>query len=416
MAAPRENLVFLLGKRFLFSKHSGNFVALITWVSIAGVALGVLALTVVTSVINGFEGELTRVITGVNGDIVLYTRGSPFRAQEEMEAKIRSVVPEIEALTPAFVTQLMVSGPGGVSGAVLNGVDFKSTGAVTEIPERLVAGKLPEKNGEWIVASELAERIDVKVGDVIRLILPFVGEGDKASNESVDHLSPRAVEGKVVGIASLGMYQYDSKFVYGSLTDVQDFLKEKGRITSYNIKLKHGASVERATEVLSDHFGYPFRAKHWGELNKNVLYAIRLEKVVIAILLTAIVIVAAFNVVSTLMMMIHDKAKEMAILKAMGFPRQSVFMLFCAVGGGIGAAGVVLGIVAGLGLNEVIASTRLIDLPADVYYIGFLPVVVRWNEIALIGLLALGICLLAAMYPARRIARRSPLEGIRYEN
>jgi lipoprotein-releasing system permease protein len=170
-----------------------------------------------------------------------------------------------------------------------------------------------------------------------------------------------------------------------------------------------------ASDRLSDAFGYPFRAKDWSQLNRNLFYAIQLEKAVIAIILTVIVVVAAFNVVSTLMMMIHDKGREIAILKAMGFLPSQSFLLFCILGLGIGAVGTGMGVVSGLGLGWVLKATRWIDLPADIYYIGFLPVIVRWSEVALITGVALVISFLATLYPSRMISKRSPLEGLRYE-
>ena len=150
-------------------------------------------------------------------------------------------------------------------------------------------------------------------------------------------------------------------------------------------------------------------------LNKNLLYAIQLEKAVISIILTAIVIVAAFNVVSTLMMMIHDKTKEIAILKAMGFRPSQGFMLFCMIGLGMGIIGTIFGVLIALGVNEFLAKTKFIHLPADIYYIGFLPVVVRWREVGLIAVVAILISFLATLYPGWTVARRTPLDGLRYD-
>jgi lipoprotein-releasing system permease protein len=211
------------------------------------------------------------------------------------------------------------------------------------------------------------------------------------------------------------MYEYDSKFLFMTLEGVQKFLDQPGRVTNFNIKLKPGEDSRAASDRLSKSFAYPFKAKDWGQLNKNLFYAIQLEKVVIAIILTVIVIVAAFNVVSTLMMMIHDKTREIAILKAMGFRPSQSFLLFCLIGVGIGAVGIVLGVAGGLGVGWFLATTQLIHLPEDIYYIGFLPVVVRWQEIGLIALIALLIAFLATLYPSWKVSRRSPLEGIRYE-
>ncbi len=415
MRVRRLGVVPLLGRRFLFSKASDGFLSFIAWVSIVGVALGVLALTVVTSVINGFEGELVRVITGMNGDVILYSR-EPFSDAERVVEKIKKVVPESEAITGSFTAELMASGPNGVAGGVIEGVDLETVGSVTVLPRRIVSGRLPQSDQEVVLGSGIASRIGAKEGQKIRLVIPFVEDLEEGDEGRVGAVSaPKAIEVTVSGIAKMGLYEYDSKFMFARLEAVQTWLKQADKLTTFKIRLPRGQTARAVSDRLSDHFGYPFRAKDWSQLNKNLLYAIQLEKVVIAIILTAIIIVAAFNVVSTLMMMIHDKTKEIAILKAMGFKPSQGFRLFCVIGMGIGAVGAGVGVLLGLGINEVLERSRLIELPADIYYIGFLPVVTRWSEVTLIGVLALVICFLATVYPALSVARKSPSEGLRYE-
>jgi lipoprotein-releasing system permease protein len=414
----------VLARRFLLSKASDRFLSFIAWVSVTGVALGVLALVVVTSVINGFEGELVRVITGMNGDIILYSRGEPIRDADKIEAKIRKVVPDTQDVTASFVTELMAAGPQGTAGAVLEGLDLESAPRVTNVTRQVVRGALPAADDEIALGTAIAERIGAEVGGEIRLIAPFLGDAERAQSaekgsgedeEDPVGLQPRVIKMRVTGLVKMGMHEYDSKFVFATLPAVQKFLDQPGRVTAFKIRLSGKADSRRAADRLNDNFGYPFRAKDWGQLNKNLFYAIKLEKAVIAIILTVIVIVAAFNVVSTLMMMIHDKTKEIAILKAMGFRRGQSFRLFTLIGMGIGAAGIALGVVVGIGINWLLARTRIIDLPADIYYIGYLPVVVRWAEIGLIAVIALMVTFLATLYPAWKVSNRSPLEGLRYD-
>jgi len=368
--------------------------------------LGVLALTVVTSVINGFEGELTRVITGMNGDVLLYSRGEPLKDPSVIESEIRKVVPQVTAVTASFVTELMVSGPQGVSGAVLQGIEPDRIGEVTSIPRRLISGKIPTQEGEVTLGSAIAEKLGATLGTPIRLIVPYTSDKDSA---------PRILNVHVVGIVKMGMYDYDSKFVFMTLGAVQKFLDLPGRVTNFNMKILPGTDSREVSDRLGESFDFPFRAKDWSQLNKNLFYAIKLEKVVIAIILIVIVVVAAFNVVSTLMMMIHDKTKEIAILKAMGFRPSQCFQLFCIIGLGIGAVGTTMGVLGGLGLGWVLERTRWIHLPEDIYYIGFLPVVVRWMEIGMIACIALLIAFLATLYPSWSVARRSPLDGLKYD-
>jgi lipoprotein-releasing system permease protein len=404
--------VFTLAWRFLMSKASDGFLSFIAWVSVIGVALGVMALTAVTSVMNGFEGELVRIITGMNGDVVLYSRGEPITDQDEVAEKIRSQVPQVEAITPSFVSEMMVSGPSGVAGMVLEGVDRETLGQVTAIPDRVIRGTFPVAENEVMVGDALAERIGVKPGSDIKLIAPFLGDPETGVNGAGD---PRVIPVKVSGVFKMGMYDYDSKFIIARLSDVQRNLSQPGRITTLKMKLARGVDSRAVSDRLRDSFGYPFNAKDWGQLNKNLFYAIELEKAVIAIILTVIVIVAAFNVVSTLMMMIHDKTREIAILKAMGFKRSSAFQLFCWTGMGIGAVGTLAGIALGLAAAYGVGNTRLIELPAEIYPVSYLPVLVRWSEVLLIGGLALIITFAATLYPSWMVARRAPLDGIRQE-
>lgn len=404
-----ESSVFILARKFLLSKHSDRFLSFIAWVSVVGVALGVLALTIVTSVINGFEGQLSQVITGMNGDALLFSKGEPIRDRESIEAQIRKVVPDTQAITASFLAEVMIAGPQAVSGAVLEGFDPTTWGEVTQVPRRVISGRLPNpaaRESEVALGSALAEKIGADVDTELRIIAPFTGGADS---------SPKVLKAQVVGIIKMGMYDYDSKFAFMSLPAVQSFLDRPGQVTNFNLKLAPGASSRNAFNQLSESFGYPFRAKDWTQLNKNLFYAIQLEKAVIAIILTVIVIVAAFNVVSTLMMMIHDKTKEIAILKAMGFRPSQSFRLFCTIGVGIGLVGVLAGVLAGLGLGWVLGQSELVRLPADIYFIDTLPVMVRWNEIAWIAGVAIFISFLATIYPSWSVSRRSPLDGLRHE-
>lgn len=401
-----RSIVLTLARKFLFSKSSDGFLSFIAWVSVLGVALGVLALTVVTSVINGFEGELSKVITGMNGEVILYTRGEPIQQPELIEKDIQRVLSQAEAITSSFVTELMVSGPDGVAGAILDGFDENTIGKVTEIPNSIVDGVFPSSENEIALGSALAERLGAEVGNAVRLIAPFTGNLNAP---------PKATEVKVVGIVKMGMYEYDSKFVFMPLENVQAFLNQPHHVTTFNIKLKPGSDSREASDRLSNSFGYPLRSKDWSQLNKNLFYAIKLEKAVIAIILTVIIVVAAFNVVSTLMMMIHDKTREIAILKAIGLRPFQSFQLFCMIGLGIGAVGTLAGVLVGSGVALLLQKTEWITLPSDIYYINFLPVVLQWREIGLISIMAIFISFLATLYPSWKVSKSSPLDGLRYE-
>lgn len=323
-------------------------------------------------------------------------------------------LPQAKAISVSLITELMAAGPKGTGGVVLEGIDPAAAAKATTLPKRIVRGRMPEKDGEVVLARVLAEKIGADEGSVIRLVIPQIASAG-TEGESRGMGVPKILEATVVGIASLGMYEYDSKYAFAKIGWSQSIFHLENRASTFKIKLPRGDDSRAASDRLSESFGYPFRAKDWTQLNKNLFYAIKLEKIVIAIILLAIVIVAAFNVVSTLMMMIHDKSKEIAILKAMGLKPSQGFQIFAWIGLGIGLVGTAAGMGLGLTLNVILDRSRLIKLPADVYYIDHLPVTMNWSEIAVIGGLSVWIILLATFYPAFRVSTQSPMEGIRYD-
>lgn len=399
------HILFLLIKKFLWSKQSDGFLSLITWVSILGVVLGVVALTVVTSVINGFEAELTRVVTSFNGEVFLYSRGNPISHSEEIEQKIKQTLPQLKSITTSFITELMVAGPHGVAGGVLEGINLETIGNVTDLPKRVVSGRMPQYGNEIVLAVHLAERIGAKEGDIVKLVLPFAGEAQES----------KVFEATVVGQVKVGMYRYDSKFIFAPLSYVQSITGHPDQVTNFRMNLAPRSDLTKATQALTENFGYPFRAKYWGQLDQNLFMAIELEKAVLAVILTAILVVAAFNVVSTLMMMIYDKTQEIAILKAMGLEPRAVFKMFCGIGVMIGTIGTMIGVGVGIGINRLIERWDFVKLPEDIYHIGKWKVIERWQEIVIIVLFAILISFISTLYPAWTIMRKSPLEGLRYE-
>ena len=410
----RFKLSLEIAARFLLTKSSGNFLSFITGVSIVGVCVGVLALLVVTSVVNGFENELIRVISGTQGDVLFYSRGSPIRDQAELERKIKEFAPSITAITGSFMSEVMFNGPNGVSGGIIEGFNSKTFSSVVSIESRLEKDSvMPINDGEIVLGSALAEKLGVAREDSVRIIVPFSGAEEE---EGRGFGAPRVQDFKIVGIVHLGMYDYDSKYAYAPIQSVQQlvFNEQKNFITSLRIKLTDSNLGPEVAAELSQHFGFPYRIRDWSALNKNLLYALKLEKAVISVLLTAIMIVAAFNVISALLMLVYEKEKEIAILRVLGARKRDHFFLFSYVGSFFGIMGTLSGVVLGLISVFVLKETHFIHLPADVYKLEYLPVVIRWTEWSAIALMAFVICFLATVGPAAKIAGRSPLEGLRW--
>jgi lipoprotein-releasing system permease protein len=391
-------------------KTTDGFLSFISWVSVVGVALGVLALVVVTAVINGFEGEIARAVTGLNGSVLLYTRGNTVEDSPVYTRKISDVLGFSVKVAPSLVAEMMISGPRGVVGGVLEGIDPERAAEVTRVLKSIVKGRAPLVNDEVVLGESLANKIGVKIGDEVQLIVPLTG-GDRSES-----FTPTASKAQVVGIAKLGMHDYDSKYFFARLDFVQKLLNLPNRVTTFKIKLDEKQDPVLVSTRLSEAFGYPFRSKPWMHLNRNLLYAIKLEKAVIVILLTAIILVAAFNVVSTLMMMIEDKSKEIAILKSIGLRPAQGFQLFALIGTSIGIVGVFAGVILGLLINEVLKRIDWIKIPPDIYSIGFLPVQNRWFEVLIIALVGVFFTFLASVYPAMKVAFRSPLMGLKDDN
>ena len=412
MGAPgnRISLVPLIARRFLASKNSNQFLSFISFVSAAGVALGVTALVVVTSVVNGFHDELAKVVSQTNGEVILFSRGELIHDAPLLERKLQKLVPELSAVSGSLLTELMMtSSKGKIAGALLEGVEWNSFDRVTSLRGKIVEGAAPTAPNEVLIGRELKNRLQVNVGDSVNLLLPELAPGENATKAL-----PKIESVRVAGVLELGMFEYNSKYAFGDLTWLQEKMKVPGQTTTFKMKLKEGGATPRAiADRLSATFGAPFRVRDWSQLNRNLLYSIELEKIVIAIILFAIVVVASFNVVSSLMMMLNEKSKEISILKAMGFTPFASLRLFLLLGLIIGLGGIAVGLTLGLSVTFVLAKTQILKLPPDIYYLSRLPVEVRPGEIAVICLITLTITLLVSLYPGFRVARQSPIEGIR---
>lgn len=413
-----QRLPLQIALRFGLSRKSERFVSFITGVSVAAVALGVMALVVVTSVVNGFERELIQVITGMKGEVILYTKGVPVSEQEDVPQRIRSIAPEVDTIVPSVLTEILASGPKGVTGALIEGVSLADLSKVGRLSEHIQKGRLPDAPREVVLGHSLAHKLGVKVGDELRLIAPFGGE-DRSEDESVGFASlalPKASQFRVVGIFAMGLYEYDARSIVGELDSIREFLKLEGRYNFFKMSLKSKSSPSLVSRKLAESFGYPYRAKYWGEINENLFLAIAHERIVILLVLSAIMGVAAFNVLSTLMMMILEKGKEVAVLKTMGLTRRSVFSIFVAIGVSIGTVGTGLGLLGAFFVNRALELSGVVDLPAEIYSIDHLPILESPSDMAWISVFSISLCLLATLYPALSVAKRTPLEGLRYES
>ena len=410
----KNSIVGLLALRFLTGKKRNRFLSFISLVSLFGVALGVAALTVVMAVMEGFESELKSVITGTHSHVMIYSTRQTIPNRFEFVERVKKIAPEIEAIAPYVFSEVMLAKGSRVMGSLMEGVEESSLRKATRLDRHLVKGVAPKAGRESasgvptiVLGSALAEQLGAKIGDFVNVISPFF---DK------ENLQPRARKFQVEGLLSTGMYEYDSKYSLVATEEALDFFKlPAASASALKIKTKNPDKSYELAQKLKKELGYPYMARDWTELNRNLLYAIRLQKAVIFVILTAIIFVAAFNIMSTLVMMMNEKKKEMSIMKAMGLAPRSSAKVFLSVGFIIGAAGCVAGVALGLLLSLVLSNTRFIHLPPDVYFISYLPVDVRPGTLLLVVFCALAVAVLATLYPSYRIAVESPVEGLRYE-
>jgi lipoprotein-releasing system permease protein len=410
---------FFIGKRHLTTTKRHAFTSLITILSILGIIIGVMALITVLAVMSGFESEIRDRILSVQSHITLSHRGAGIADYEQVVSDI-STMSHIKSVLPFAVTQVMFRSAAGVTGGVLKGINPKSAEAVLgpTIFKNLTPldQKLRQKNNDGkqigvppgiILGRELAATLGVIEGDPVYVVLSSGGISP------VGHM-PAVKRFEVTGIFEIGMYEYDAAFAYINLTEA---------MRTMHIQTVNGIEIEVddlfKADVIADRIvaklgGYPYFARDWMSKNHTLFSALKLEKQAMFIILTLIILVAAFNIASSLIMIVTNKRKEIGILKAMGATKSSIRRIFVMEGMIIGATGTVLGVLGGLALCFLLKRYEFIKLASDVYYITTLPVQVKFMHVGGIVLAALGICFMATIYPANHAATIDPVEAIRY--
>lgn len=414
---------WFIGLRYLKAKRKQTFVSIITVISIVGVTVGVMALIVVLSVMSGFEKTLKEKILGTQAHLVLLkTSQEGMDHYEEAAEKVKEVKGVVSA-APFIFNQVMLSSESNVSGVVLKGIDPDRVGKVTELAHNLKAGRLQDlkKVGEGdppgiILGAELVKHLSVSLEDVIQVISPL-------GTMTPMGMMPKMKKFRVKGIFHSGMYEYDNTMAYVSIESAQAFFGMGARVTGIEIKTNNIYHVREIGKEIRRKMGYSFWTKDWMEMNRNLFSALKLEKIAMFIILVLIVLVAAFNIISTLIMVVMEKNKDIAILKSMGAPSGGIFKIFIIEGGVIGVVGTVLGTILGLGaalnLEKITGFVENLFgfkiLSSDVYYIDKLPSEVNPLDVGLIVITAILISLLATLYPSWRASKLDPAEALRYE-
>ncbi len=413
--------------RHLKAKRTQKFISLNTWISVGGVALGVMALIVVIAVMSGFGKDLRDKILGTNSHVVVTNISRT--GMDDYEAIIKKITQTegVNAAAPFILSQVMLTYGSNSTGVVVRGVDPEREAGVSDLGKNLVQGSLkmledpednpgkPRRDG-IILGKELAHRLGLQNDDAVSMISP-------ASRVTPMGLVPKIKLFRVVGFFESGMFEYDSNLAFISMHAAQKFFSMKGKVSGIEIQVEDIERADQVAKEIQDNLGFPYYARDWMRMNKNLFSALRLEKVVMFIILILIILVAAFNIVSTLFMVVMEKSKEIAILKSMGASRSSIMKIFSFQGLIIGVTGTAIGCIGGFtivpNLNEIVGFIETLfgitAFPSDVYYLDKLPSEIEYLDSFLIVVFSIVICFLASLYPAWRASRMDPVEGLRYE-
>lgn len=411
-----------IGLRYLRAKRKEAFISLITVISGLGVMIGVMTLNIALAIMTGFEEDLRDRILGFNPHVVVLNFNGAIGDYEQTIERIKQD-PDVVAAGPFIYGQVMLSAQQQVTGVVVRGVPSEPDG-VLDLQEHLKEGELGDLGKMYEVAIEggsgfaklpgliagqdVARQLGLVVGDVVSVISPI-------TKPTAVGLLPRVKRFVLVGIFDSGMAEYDSSMVYMDLTTAQRFFEMDDTVSGVEVRVDALYHAEEVAARLRETLTFPFRVRSWMEVNHNLFSALQLEKTVYFIVLLLIVLVAAFNIVATLIMVVMEKRKDIAILKSMGSSGSSIARIFIYKGMIIGFVGTILGNLLGYVACFLLKRYEFIDLPKGVFYVNTVPVKMYPEYFAVVTLASLLICLLATVYPARQAARLAPVDVIRYE-
>lgn len=404
--------------RYLRARRGERFVSVIAGFSLIGIALGVATLIIVMSVMNGFKSDLLSRILGLNGDLGVFATNGSLTEFDQLATKVRDV-PGVLSAVPVIEGQVLLNGPSGSSGGLVRGVRQADLEALPSIGGTIRAGSLGDFSGDDAIAIglTLAQQFGLSIGSKLTLLSP---DGAATAFGTV----PRVRAYRVVAIFQAGMNEYDSRYVFIPLHAAQVFFQKPNAVSQIEVTVRDPEHIAPVTQRIERAVGdAPVRVIDWTQSNDSFFAAVQVEQNVMFLILTLIIVVAAFNVISSLIMMVKDKTRDIAVLRTLGAGRGAVMRIFLMCGASVGVTGTFVGTVLGIvfclnieRLRQWLQSITGTDLfNPEVYYLEHLPAKLDWGEVSQVILMALALSLLATLYPSWRAARTDPVEALRNE-
>ena len=408
-----------IASRYLTSRSKRTFISIISFMSVLGVAIGVAALVIVMSVYNGVTEEMREKILGANPHVmVMATQAGAFgpeaaRGEGEVIERIRET-PGVVSATPFLYAEVLLSTPQGATGLVVRGIDPVSAGESMPLLHHLESGSVEDLVREsgpagMIVGHDLARRFNLRVGSRVNLMSP-------AGQRTTAGFVPKLRSFRVVGVFKSGMSDFDSRLAYVSLGAAQDLMGyPDGHVCGVEAFVKNPYDARDIARDVAERLGPPFYSRNWIDMNANLFVALQLERFGMFIVLLMVILVGSFSIITSLVMLVMEKTKDIAILMSMGATAAGVRRIFMFQGAIIRAVGTSIGYVLGIVLALLLKKYQFIELPPGVYMMDTLPVIIDPVDLLVIGAVSMLLCFVATIYPARQAARLVPAEALRYE-
>lgn len=413
MFSPFERM---MAWRYLRARKAEGFVSVIAGFSFLGIMLGVATLIIVMSVMNGFRAELVDRILGLNGHLNVYSQTGPLANYMSIVNRLEAIE-GVEGVRPMVEGQVLISVNGTANGALVRAMTREDFATKPIISESIIDGELTNFVGEKVAIGEnLAERLNLRIGDNITLLAP---KGKASPFGTI----PRSRTYSIGLIFDVGMYEYNNGFIFMELNSAQQFFQMKDTVNSIEVMAQDEDTADKIKPQLIQTVGGAAGIYDWRESNSSFLNALAVERNVMFLILTLIILVAAFNIISSMIMLVKDKGKDIAILRTMGATQSNMLKIFTLTGASIGFGGTVVGAALGIAFASNIETIRQFlesitgtELFADeIYFLSQLPAIINWEDVGVVVGMAFFLSIGATLYPAWRASRLDPVEAIRYE-